>query len=180
MSMHYVPSESLIFFRFVWGLLLPKNAVSLINFQPQPSPSKKFFKENKMFKVSDFIYDKYALFTRNSWRKKKTYRISIIHLQNYLYTIHISPSLPQIISMICFISMICLTLVYMPALFLFMHVWTYVFAYVESFRSGCQQDESVRNIVYNDWSPYYSNIWRKFLYSQIKHLPEDRERNVKL
>ena len=59
-----------IFFRFVWGLLLPEKAVSLINFQPQTSPSKNLFKENKMFKVSDFIYNKYALFTRNSWRKK--------------------------------------------------------------------------------------------------------------
>ena len=37
-----------------------------MNFQPQPSPSKNLFKENKMFKVSDFIYNKYALFTRNS------------------------------------------------------------------------------------------------------------------
>ena len=59
-----------IFFRFVWGLLLPEKAVSLINFEPQPSPSKNLFKENKKFKVSDFIYNKYALFTRNSWRKK--------------------------------------------------------------------------------------------------------------
>ena len=33
--------------------------------------------------------------------------------------------------------------------------------------AGCQQDESVRNIVYNNWSPYYSNIWRKFFNSQM-------------
>ena len=30
-----------------------------------------------------------------------------------------------------------------------------------------RQDESIRNIVYNESSPYFSNIWRKLFYSQM-------------
>ena len=26
--------------------------------------------------------------------------------------------------------------------------------------AGCRHNESIQNIVYNNWSPYYSNVWR--------------------
>ena len=40
MSMHYVSSDGLKFFRIACGLLLPEKAVSLTNFQSHTSPSK--------------------------------------------------------------------------------------------------------------------------------------------
>ena len=77
---HSVFNSHLIYACEIWGqnktnhyfkklLCLQEEALRIIDFKPQASPSDCIFKKNKVLKISDFVKYKYALFVRKSFRK---------------------------------------------------------------------------------------------------------------
>ena len=60
---------------------LQEKAVCLINFEINPNIVGQLLKDNNILKLTDFIKNKYAKFTRNSPRKKN------VPISNEFYTL---------------------------------------------------------------------------------------------
>ena len=76
MSLRYVFSDGLKFFRIVCGLLLPEKAVSLTNFQPHTSTSKNLLDKVRCLR-SQILFMTNMPFLLEINQGKKNYRHSI-------------------------------------------------------------------------------------------------------